>query len=286
MTALAALRAACVPVAVLAILTAGCGGGGSQVSRPLSTTQSTTAPTTRPSGGEAGSLRVVSISPFSATIGWRTASPVASWVEVGPPDGPPTLWRRELHPATRHTLRLSGLSFSTPYRVRVRTTDAEQAIDVTTAPPPARPRAVARGGELWIEGNPFFPFMVFEQCPDTYSTSLQAGVNLFAGNRCGGLAEQRPALAGKALVAATADDHVAHARGTVGTFYPDEADGHELTGAKLPQPPPGGGGVRFLTLTNHFYSGAAPLANGRAIYAGLVARADMLGYALSPLPGW
>jgi len=228
-------------------------------------------------------LRLVSISPFSATIGWQTGSPVASWVEVGPPDGPPTLWRREPRPATRHSLRLSGPSFSTPYRVRVRTTDAEQAIDVTTAPPPPRPRAVARDGVLWVEGNPFFPFMVFEQCPDTYSTSLQVGINLFAGNRCGGLAEQRPALARRALVAATADDHAASAHGTIGTFYPDEADGHDLTGAKLPHPPPGGAGVRFLTLTNHFYSGAAPLADGRAIYAGLVAKADVVGFDLYPL---
>src|SRR5206468_10777517 len=142
------------------------------------------------------------------------------------------------------------------------------------------PRAAARGGVLWVDGNPFFPLMVFEQCPDTYSTSLQVGINLFAGNRCGGLAEQRAPLAGKALVAATTDDHAASARGTVGTFYPDEADGHELTGAKLPQPPPRGAGVRFLTLTNHFYSGAAPLANGRTIYPGLVSRADMVGFDL------
>jgi hypothetical protein len=59
-----------------------------------------------------------------------------------------------------------------------------------------------------------------------------------------------------------------------------------LTGAKLPQPPPGGARVRFFTLTNHFYSGAAPLANGRAIYAGLVAKVDVVGFDLYPLQGW
>jgi hypothetical protein len=45
-------------------------------------------------------------------------------------------------------------------------------------------------------------------------------------------------------------------------------------------------GVRFLTLTNHFYSGAAPLAQGRGIYPGLVAKADMVGFDLYPLQNW
>jgi hypothetical protein len=38
-----------------------------------------------------------------------------------------------------------------------------------------------------------------------------------------------------------------------------------------------------LTLTNHFYSRTAPLAAGRGIYPGLIARSDVVGFDLYPL---
>jgi hypothetical protein len=273
---------------LLALVAFACGGARREQTSPARPTSpaptTTTAP--QPRGAEIADLRAVSTSPFSATVAWRTGTPTTAWVAAGPPDGPPTIWRQESRPATRHSVTLSGLAFSTAYRIDVKAEDHEATLDVTTSPAPDHPGAVARGGVLWVDGNPFFPLMVFEQCPDTYSTSLQVGINLFAGNRCGGLAEQKPALAGQALVAATADDQAADAEGTVGTFFPDEADGHNLSGATLPQPPPGGAGVRFLTLTSHFYSGAAPLGNGRVIYPGLVAKAGVVGFDLYPLQGW
>ena len=217
------------------------------------------------------------------TVAWRTATATAGGVEAGPPGAPPTIWRHEAAATRDHSVTLGGLAFSTAYLIQVA---GGGSLEVTTGPPPSRPSAGVRDGTLRVDGNPFFPVMVFEQCPDTYSTSLQVGVDLFAGNRCGGLAEQRPALAGKALLATTADDRAATAGGTVGTFFPDEADGHGLTGATLPPPPPGGAGVRFLTLTSHFYSRAAPLAGGRALYPGLIAKADVVGFDLYPLQGW
>ena len=71
----------------------------------------------------------------------------------------------------------------------------------------------------------------------------------------------------------------------IGTFYPDEPDAHGTTGAELPDLP-SNAGVRFLTLTNHFYSGAAPLAYGRGLYPGLIDKADMVGFDLYPLQNW
>jgi hypothetical protein len=41
--------------------------------------------------------------------------------------------------------------------------------------------------------------------------------------------------------------------------------------------------VRFLTLTPHFYSGAAPLPAGRGVYKGLIAAAGVVGFDLYPL---
>jgi hypothetical protein len=46
------------------------------------------------------------------------------------------------------------------------------------------------------------------------------------------------------------------------------------------------GQVSFLTLSNHFYSGADQLSYGSDIYSGLIARADMVGFDLYPLQVW
>ena len=152
-------------------------------------------------------------------------------------------------------------------------------------PPSRRHRAEVRGGRLVVDGRPFFPIMSWGECVDGFETSLPVGTNLYAGNRCGGLEAQLPALGDHALSAAVQGEAVPDPRSVVGVFYPDEADGRGLTAetmATIPQ----GAGVRFLTLTNHFYSGAAPLARGRGIYPGLIAKADMIGFDLYPLQSW
>jgi len=68
--------------------------------------------------------------------------------------------------------------------------------------------------------------------------------------------------------------------GLVGWFYPDEADARGLTGESLSSP---GTGLRFLTLTAHFFPEAAPLPTGRGMYPGLLDRADVVGFDLYPL---
>ena len=50
------------------------------------------------------------------------------------------------------------------------------------------------------------------------------------------------------------------------------------------QPPPSG--ISLLTLSNHFYSGAAALPWGRGIYPSLIAKADVVGFDLYPLQEW
>ena len=76
--------------------------------------------------------------------------------------------------------------------------------------------------------------------------------------------------------------------GLVGWHQPDEADEHVDTPSALPLPPSSvqTGRVTFLTLTNHFYSLAAPLPQGRDVYPAFVARADMIGFDLYPLQNW
>src|SRR6185437_3773782 len=79
--------------------------------------------------------------------------------------------------------------------------------------------------------------------------------------------------------------------GSIGTYLPDEWDTHlpndySLSDALKAFPLNPGSGPRFLTLTNHFYSRAAPLPQGRGMYPALVASADVLGFDLYPLQNW
>jgi hypothetical protein len=152
-------------------------------------------------------------------------------------------------------------------------------------PPAAQHRAVVRDGRLLVDDRPFFPIMSWGECIDGFETSLPVGTNLYAANRCGGLEAQLPALADRALSAAVQGEVVPDPGSVIGAFYPDEPDGRGLT-AETMATIPRSAGVRFLTLTNHFYSGAAPLAQGRGIYPGLIAKADMIGFDLYPLQNW
>ena len=109
----------------------------------------------------------------------------------------------------------------------------------------------SRDGVLLVDGSSFFPLIAWQQCPDQWTPNLDQGIDLFAGNPCTGLSSLLTALQGRALAVGTSDDAPATGPGLIGWFYPDEADGRGLDAATLPAPP--AGGVRFLTLTNHFY---------------------------------
>jgi hypothetical protein len=233
-------------------------------------------------------LRVTEATPFTARIAWRTAVPTVGRVSFGPPAVGDSRWLPPDAASTEHSAELTALAFATSYRVTVSSTarDGSQAaagLDLTTPGPPTAPVASTAGGAVLVDGRPWFPLMVYGQCSTTYPSTLADGITLFAANPCGGLQAQLDALPGRGLSAAAAGDAAAAGPGIVGAFYPDEADEHGYTGATLPPVP---SGLGFLTLTNHFYSGAAPLPRGGAIYPGLAARADVVGFDLYPLQGW
>src|SRR5262249_30142098 len=150
--------------------------GGRRPAQPPPPRSSAAPPTQTgppPVGAQIGDLHATAVSAFQATIAWRTGFPTTAWVATGPPGGEPTLWQREPARTTAHTLTLSGLELSTPYRVWVRSVAgggqvAEQTLDLTTSSAPSDPHAKVQDGALQVDGSPFFPLMVFEQCPDTY----------------------------------------------------------------------------------------------------------------------
>jgi hypothetical protein len=124
--------------------------------------------------------------------------------------------------------------------------------------------------------------MVWRQCPTYYPTSVGAGINLFLGSSCSGPVEQLARLAGLAASTVDASTPGVIGPGLIGWHYPDEADVSVGDAAKLPSPPTDGR-VTFLTLTDHFASGAAPPPNGKQIYPGFMARADVIGFDTYPL---
>jgi hypothetical protein len=244
--------------------------------QPATTSTQPPPATTAPPPVPPGPLQAVAVGPLSATVRWTGSKPPAL-VAYGLPDLGPTMWA----PVSRGQATLTGLRFSTAYRVWA----GDATLDLTTAPPPASPVAAIGGGVILLDGRPFFPLLDLGECPSGYESSLAAGTTLYAENPCGGIAAQTSALAGRALSLTSAQEAGIGGPGVIGWYYPDEADLKGMTGATLPQFPlqSATGRLRVLTLTNHFYSRTATLAAGRRVYPGLIAKSDVVGFDLYPL---
>ncbi len=251
------------------------------------TTTTAPPPPTEPTGPAPQDV-VAEATPVSARLTWRTAVPTTGRVSVGSPELGPTRWLPPTALGTDHALTVGSLSPRRTFRVWIRSSaddgaQDETSFDVTTPAPTGPITAATGGGVLQLDGQPWFPLLVFGLCSVHIDTALAADITLVAFNPCGGLEEQLSALDGRALSAGSATDEPSGDPGVIGWFYPDEADAQGMTGDTLPTLP---GGPTFLTLTNHFYSGAEPLPQGRGMYPSLVARADVIGFDLYPLQEW
>lgn len=189
----------------------------------------------------------------------------------------PTMWA----PLQSGRATLTGLRFGTAYRVW----GGGATLDLSTAAAPDSPIAATGDSAILLDGRPFFPLLVLAQCPSGYEHSLPAGITLYVENPCGGIADQTAALGGRALSVTSADEAGIGGRGVIGWYYPDEPDLKRITGDRLPQFPTQAatGRLSVLTLSNHFYSRTDPLAEGRGVYPGLIARSDVVGFDLYPL---
>ena len=231
--------------------------------------------------------------PFSATVLWQVSRPASVVVEYGLTDDY-GIWSRLVvsGPDRAGRSALAVLEPGLEYRLRVSARSGEARAVATGAfttrsqPIWAGATTAARG--LAVAGQPIFPRMVWRQCPWAYPQSLAAGINLFMGTGCGSTEAQGAALHGRAFSVLSVDERGRETPGTIGFHQLDEADEHVTSAEELPLLPPSRTSrrVSFLTLTNHFYSGAAPLPQGRGIYPGLIARAEMVGFDLYPLQIW
>jgi hypothetical protein len=262
---------------------------------PTDSTPTTTTPA-QPVGPppQIENVHTISLTPFSATIAWRTNVPATSRIAYGL--DAPVLWTAPNIPATEHQATLTGLTFSSSYKVAVTAVNegSPAQVDEYVLATPALSGPVqltTSDGVIRLNGQPSFPKLVWAQCTDAVAANLAVGIDLFMGNGCGTGADLANWVAGRAFVLADAQASAAARAGTVGTHLPDEWDTHlpgDLTTADalrlVPEIP--GSGPRFLTLTNHFYSRANPLPQGKGLYPALAASADVLGFDLYPLQNW
>jgi hypothetical protein len=164
-----------------------------------------------------------------------------------------------------------------PPKVQPGTPGPPGSTSPSTPVPPAGSSAPLR-----VNGVAFFPRMVWRQCPTYMPTSLAAGINVFLGVSCVAQDQQFAKLAGRAP--STTDAGTPGLDGPVhlGWHLPDEADVSVGNAAMLPKPK-AAGRVTFLTVTDHFSSGAAPPPRGKEIYPGLFAAADVIGFDTYPI---
>ncbi len=274
------------------------GAGVPSPAAPEPTTATTTTATTPavPSGPPPAiaDVQTVGLTPFSATLTWRTSEAATSRAVYGLDT--PVVWTAPTDSATAHQLTLSGLTPASTYHLDLTATTADGRSSVSqfllTTPALFGPvRVSTADGAVLLDGQPSFPKLVWNQCPDAVAGNMSVGIDFFMGNGCGSSAQLATWLSGSALAIGDAKETASARAGTVGTFLPDEWDTHlpnDFTAADANRliPPSAGSGPRFLTLTNHFYRHAAPLPQGRGMYPGLVAVADVVGFDLYPLQNW
>jgi hypothetical protein len=259
---------------------------------PATTTTTPAAPTGPPPSID--NVHTISLTPFSATLAWQTSEAATSRVVYGL--DAPVIWTAPTESGTTHVVTVGGLTHSSTYHLDVTATTADGRSAVAqfllTTPDLNGPvEAATANGAILLNGQPAFPKMVFDQCPDGVSGNLAVGIDTFMGNACGSGAQLASWLNGTAFVIANAAEAPSDRVGAIGTHLPDEWDTHlpntfSTADAFRLFPVNAGSGPRFLTLTNHFYSHAAPLPQGRGMYTALATSADVLGFDLYPLQNW
>lgn len=260
--------------------------GAGDGAAPTTTTTVSTTPIT------ISDVHTTALTPFSATIAWRTSEPVSSRVAYG--QATPTLWTDGDQAAVDHVAEVSGLTAASSWNVWItaRASDGRTATEpflLTTPPLTGSVSASTQNGAFELNGRPYFPTMVWNACPDQLPKLLSLGIDLFMANACGTAKGQVPLLGDSGFAISSARDDAEP--GAVATYLPDEWDTFlpgTLTAdqARKLVPPNGAPGPRFLTLTNHFYSKAEPLPQGRGMYPALIDVADMIGFDLYPLQNW
>jgi len=245
---------------------------------------------------EISNAQVVAVTSSSARITWDTNLPAQAQAAFGLDQ--PTVWSQpSAESLVQHQSDLTGLEFGTTYQVYLHAVDEwnraqTTTVSVTTQPMPNRSVASTNGAQIVVDNHPFFATAVWAQCSDGFNSNINDGINLFMGDGCSTDEGSLPnRLDGRAYSIVNAENAGADGRGLIGWYYPDEWDAFLQSTVTRQQldpsiPPSQPGRISFLTLTNHFYSLATPLPQGKGMYPLLMSIADVVGFDLYPLQVW
>jgi hypothetical protein len=216
----------------------------------------------------------------AATLSWRTAAPARGRVVYGV--GGLYLWSaRESAPSTSHTITLRDLAPATTYTFRIVSSSESATGSLATRPSPPTLRFGTEGTHLTANGSLFFPVLSYEQCADTLDRALAAGVNTFVQVPYTGCANPVRVTPPYVL-----SDDYAGERG-IGWYLPDEPDGWGITPEQMPRLPPVAetGRLRVVNVSQHFYSGQAPINDrfDRNDYRRFAALGDFVGFDMYPI---
>jgi hypothetical protein len=246
---------------------------------------------------EISNAEVVSVTSSGARLTWKTNVPAQAQAAYGLES--PTIWSQPSGDSLiEHESVLTGLEFATTYQVYLHAIDEwnraqTTTVTITTEGMPERSVASTNGNQIVVDNRPFLATTVWGQCSDGFGSNIDDGINLFMGDGCNkDDGELSTRLDGRAYSIVNADQaETAEGRGLLGWYYPDEWDAFlqsTVTRKDLDKsiPAPQSGRISFLTLTNHFYSLATPLPQGKGMYPTLMSIPDVVGFDLYPLQVW
>jgi len=226
----------------------------------------------------------------SATVSWKTSGPTRGRIVYGV-GGLYLYSARESSAATTHTVVLHDLSLSTAYEFKIVAAAATATGTLTTSPAPAELRFGVDGTRVTANGSLFFPVLSYYQCGASAAAAASLGINLFMQAPYTGCVRANPndfsTDPPPPSVSVLSDDYSDRGAGNAGWYLPDEPDGWGIAPEQLPQLPASSqtGKLRFLNLTQHFYSGQAPLNDrfDRNDYKRFAALADVVGFDIYPI---
>ncbi len=240
-------------------------------------------------------VQVSALTSSSARVTWQTNVPTLEQTAFGLDS--PTIWTS---PSTAvridHESVITGLEFSTTYTAYLHAVDEwnrgqTASVTFTTGPMLDQSNARTIASSIYVDDRPFFPTAVWGQCSDMFNSNIEDGINLFMGDGCQGDTGLPNRLAGRAYSIVDSEHANATGRGVIGWYFLDEWDAFlpsDVKRADLEQDIPTArpGRISFLTVTNHFYSRAEPLPQGKGMYPVLFTIPDVLGFDLYPLQVW
>jgi hypothetical protein len=264
-----------------------------QIPEDLRTAAVTPAPPLEPL--EIGNAQVVALTSSSARVTWRTNVPTQTQTAFGLDS--PAIWAQPSGQAVvEHESVLTGLDHSTTYKVFLHAVDewnraTTTTLELATGPMPSASAARTSGDDIVVDDRGFFPTAVWAQCSDGFGSNVDDGINLFMGDGCEDDTKLPGRLDGRAYSIVDTENIEATGRGVIGWYYPDEWDAFLTSDVKRQDLEntivgPRAGRVSFLTLTNHFYSRAEPLPQGKGMYPVLFNIPDVIGFDLYPLQVW